>query len=57
MWLTSFIVNYAMNPITENQRSVRHFDVRSGERSGISPLTNKMDSANQERIVLPIIMY
>ena len=46
-----------MNPITENQRSVRQFDVRSGERIGISPLTNKMDSANQERIVLPIIMY
>ena len=46
-----------MNPITENQRSARQFDVRSGERIGISPLTNKMDSGNQERIVLPITMY
>ena len=37
----SFSVNYAMNPITENGECIRHLAVRSGERIGITHLTNK----------------
>ena len=40
VWFTSFSVDYAMSPITENVLD-RHLAVRSGEHIGISPLTNR----------------